>query len=363
MREHLSEKIRNWVDTNSKDYPEMQYFMEGDNYCERVDLFDIFLNENIDISQKQKRILLISVGGTVVQSKDKDGITVISNDMEHYKILQDLKREASKAFSSCNDARMPTPEIDVLPLLNKDSSNIVPSDWDVLINAIVNNYDKFDSFIVLHGTNTMGYTCAALSFALENLGKLVVFTGAQIPYGNPGSDALQNVENAIQLAIQQNHEIYGVVAVFGDNIIPGMRVKKTISSGYDAFKTFGTHNDLIIGKTVGMQLNCTAVERLKSFCMNPAKSAEELTANTKKAFEFNQIVSLTEFPGMSPNVFIEHVEKGDAKGFILRASGTGDPNVSDEDSQTLRVAFEYLREKKIPIIITTQTLPGFVCLA
>lgn len=75
-------------------------------------------------------------------------------------------------------------------------------------------------------------------------------------------------------------------------------------------------------------------------------------------FEFNNIVSLTEFPGMSPNVFIEHVEKGGTKGFILRASGTGDPNVSDDESQTLRVAFEYLREKKIPIIITTQTHEG-----
>ena len=282
LREHLSEKIRNWVDVKSKNYPEMQYFMENDNYCERVDLFDIFFDADIDVSLKPKKILLVSAGGTVVQSKDKDGITVISNDMEHYKILQDLKREASKSFSYCNSSCIETPEIDLLPLLNKDSSNIVPSDWDVIINAIVNNYDKFDSFIVLHGTNTMGYTCASLSFAFEHLGELVIFTGAQIPYGNPGSDALQNVENAIQLAIQQNHEIYGVVAVFGDNIIPGMRVKKTISSGYDAFKTFGNHNDSILGKTVGMKLNCSAIGQLKSFYVNPAKSAEELSKNIKR---------------------------------------------------------------------------------
>jgi L-asparaginase len=110
-------------------------------------------------------------------------------------------------------------------ILNKDSSNILPDDWLKMIDTIVENYDAYDVFLLTHGTNTMGYTAAALSFALGKLGKKVILTGSQISYGYPGSDSVLNLENAIRL-VATHPELVGVMAVFGSHIITGSRVKK-----------------------------------------------------------------------------------------------------------------------------------------
>jgi len=86
-------------------------------------------------------------------------------------------------------------------LLNIDSSNIQPEDWTKIIEEIQNKYDDFDAFIILHGTNTMGYTAAALTFALENINKPVILTGAQVSLGYLGTDSVTNLVNALRIAV------------------------------------------------------------------------------------------------------------------------------------------------------------------
>ena len=81
-------------------------------------------------------------------------------------------------------------QIDVHDLCNVDSSNILPEHWTKLSGLIKEKYDEYESFIITHGTNTLGYTCAALSFALENPNKPIVLTGSQVPAHLPGSDAV-----------------------------------------------------------------------------------------------------------------------------------------------------------------------------
>ncbi|MGI4863455.1 MAG: asparaginase [Janthinobacterium lividum] len=123
-----------------------------------------------------------------------------------------------------------------------DSSNIVPTDWLQLAQLIGGYYADFDGFVVLHGTDTMAYSAAALSFLLEHLGKPVVFTGAQVPVGRTRSDATRNLLTALEIAAARHPVAHTVrlpeVSVFfNDVLIRGTRAKKVESQQFAAFKS------------------------------------------------------------------------------------------------------------------------------
>ena len=216
---------------------------------------------------------------------------------------------------------------------------------------IRDDYDDYDSFIVLHGTNTMGYTAAALSFALENINKPVIITGAQVPLGYLGTDAVTNLVNSLRLAVWGYHEIKGVMAVFGSKIISGVRVKKGTDFDYDPFKSFQTGSLGQIGRF--MKLDESALKKHISYLSKSKPLAiQSRVLSVKEGFDTKSIASLTEFPGMSADVFKSLVENNGIKAFIFRAFGAGDP------SDHLFPAFEYLKENKIPIVVTTQAPSG-----
>jgi L-asparaginase len=298
-------------------------------------------------------LLVITTGGTIAQEYDElgTGVSTISGEEEKSKKFGDLLTALAKK------EKFGIENIETKAILNKDSSNIVPADWEAMIDAVVENYDAHDAFLITHGTNTLGYTCAALSFALGKLGKKVILTGSQVPFGSAGSDALLNLENAIRVAAYKEHELAGVMAVFGSHIITGVRVKKTTEFDYDAFKAFGAKGSMgRIGRV--LKVNYGAVEDHMKWLEPRARNRKEL--DIKKNFNMN-IASLTEFPGMGPQVF-ELLVQGGIRGIILRASGAGDPNIATLDDRkkyiNLRESFEYLQEKKIPIIVTTQAPDG-----
>jgi L-asparaginase len=87
-------------------------------------------------------------------------------------------------------------------LFSVDSSDMQPANRSLIAETIATSYDDFDAFVILHGTNTMGYTGAALTFALENINKPVILTGAQVPLGYLGSDATTNLVNSLRLAVR-----------------------------------------------------------------------------------------------------------------------------------------------------------------
>ncbi len=90
-----------------------------------------------------------------------------------------------------------------------DSSNMNPSYWVQIAEIIENNYENYDGFVVLHGSDTMGYTASALSFMLENLAKPVILTGSQLPIGDLRTDAKENLITSIQIAaLQKNNKAY-----------------------------------------------------------------------------------------------------------------------------------------------------------
>ncbi len=297
------------------------------------------------------KLLVITTGGTISQEHDDYGTAKSTDEGQNALLgIAGVFSEKIKKWNMDIDIRS-------MPILNKDSSNIIPADWNLMINTIYEEYDNYDAFLVTHGTNTLGYTCAALSFALGKLGKKVILTGSQVSYGYAGSDALMNIENAFRVATDSNHVLAGVMAVFGSHIITGVRVKKTTEFEYDAFKTFSAKASMgRIGRV--LKFDDVAVENHMKWLEPRARSKKEL--DIKANFDmFTKIASLTEFPGMNPQIFQFLVENG-MKGIILRASGAGDPNVGTEKDTfaNLRDGFIYLRDNGIPIVVTTQAPDG-----
>lgn len=222
-------------------------------------------------------------------------------------------------------------DIDSVFIDNIDSTNVDHTHWEKLVDAITKRYAAFDGFVVTMGTNTMAYCSAALSFALQGIGKPVVLTGAQIPAESLSTDARNNFINALRLATMS---AAGVFVVFGSKIIRGCRAKKVSESELDAFKTFNQKDFGEIG--VGMLFN-----------FKQPRHNEPLVA--KNGFD-DRVVCLTLIPGLRPNVIEQLIDSG-TRGIILRAYGSGDIPYD------FIPALEYAKKKEVPIVVTTQC-PG-----
>jgi len=293
----------------------------------------------------QKRVAILSTGGTIAgnvaaskvsQSVKSDGYSFLTSLEESLKIIK----------KNWNIEIKPT----VKDIVNVDSSNMLPENWTAIIDAITKMYDDFDAFIVLHGTNTMGYTAAALSFAFENIKKPVILTGAQVPLGYLGTDATTNLVNSLRMAVWGYHEVKGVMAVFGSKVITGTRVKKGTDFAYDPFSSFLTGSLATIGRYI--RINEPNLRKHVAYLSKSKPLAiQSRVLSVKKEFNTRQIVSLTEHAGLSPDVFKTLVEQNNIKGFVFRAFGAGDA------SSHLVPALKYLKKKKIPIVITSQA-PG-----
>jgi L-asparaginase len=293
-----------------------------------------------------KRVLILFTGGTVAGNVAKSDVSqeVKSNPDDFMFVLNNSIDIVKKNWSIEIKPK-------VLELFNVDSSNILPENWTTLAKTIEETYDDYDAFIILHGTNTMGYTCAALSFALENINKPVIVTGAQVPLGYLGSDATTNLVNSLRLAVWGYHPIRGVVSVFGSKIITGTRVKKGTDFDYDPFKAFQTGSLGQIGRFI--RIDEEALNKHNTYLSKHGPLAiQSRVLRVKKDFDTSNIASLTEFPGMNKNLFQTLVEGSGVKAFILRAFGAGDA------SSHLLDAFEYLKKKEIPLVVTTQAPSG-----
>lgn len=298
------------------------------------------------MSYAHKRVKIIFTGGTVAGNVAKSDVTE-NTKSDPNSFLSVLEGSVGVLKNTWNIEVEPS----IVELFNLDSSNIVPANWTKLAETIEETYDEVDAYIILHGTNTMGYTAAALSFALENINKPVIITGAQVPLGYLGTDATTNLVNSLRMAVWEYHEVKGVMAVFGSKIITGTRVKKGTDFDYDPFSSFQTGSLGQIGRF--MKIDDTAMRKHVTYLSKYKPLAiQSRVLSIKKDFAAENIVSLTEFPGMSPSIFTSLVENNNAKAFILRSFGAGDP------SARLFEAFEFLKSKQIPIVITTQAPSG-----
>ena len=220
-------------------------------------------------------------------------------------------------------------EIDVISISNIDSTNMSPREWERIVSAVEENYEKYDGFVVTIGTNTLAYASSAVSFAMQNLGKPVVFTGAQIPAEAISTDARNNLVNALRVS---SMNLSGVFVVFGSKIMTGSRAKKLSESELDAF---GTFNESDFGEiSIGIKLNQQNLGRHNN------------KPDFKNGFNDN-IVSLTCIPGLNPDSLRSLIDSG-TRGIILRGFGSGDIPYS------YLPLLDYAREKEVPVIVTTQ---------
>ena len=299
------------------------------------------------------KILILATGGTISHDVTEDGMHVSNARATTGDTFAKILASATRTLEQRVRIKSET-------ILNKDSGNMVMSDWKTIIDGIVRNYDDFDGFIVTHGTETMGYATAAVSFGIQNLGKPVVFTGAQVAYGQVGSDSVMNLENALRFLVEAGDKAKGVFLVFGSHVIAGTRVKKSSEAAYDTFKLKPRFPMVgMIGHS--MELFGNNLRRHAETNAPFAAKASELIV--KPNFD-NQVVVLSEFPGMRSDMIMNLV-RGGTKGIILRAYGSGVPNVGNVDAEfeNLRPALEFLREKKIPMVITTQAPDARACMS
>lgn len=293
-----------------------------------------------------KRVLFLFTGGTIAGNVAESNVSVSvkSKPDDFQSVINHAVTTIKKNW-----------QIEIIPtfaeLFNVDSSEMLPENWSILASKIQESYDEFDAFIILHGTNTMGYTAAALSFALENINKPVILTGSQVPLGYLGSDASTNVINSLRVAVWGYHPIKGVMAVFGSKIITGTRVKKGTDFDYDPFSAFQAGALGEIGRFI--RIKESALEKHNAYLSKSKPLAiQSRILSVKKDFDTKSLASLTEFPGMSPDIFQTLVEHNNMKAFIFRAFGAGDASLH------LLPGFEYLKEKQIPIVVTSQAPSG-----
>ncbi|MBC5994383.1 asparaginase [Pontibacter cellulosilyticus] len=193
-----------------------------------------------------------------------------------------------------------------------DSSNVTIDDWLMLARLIEENYDKYDGFVVLHGTDTMAYSASALSYLLENLQKPVIFTGAQVPIGRIRTDARENLITALQIAgTKQNGKsvVPEVCIYFRDLLLRGNRAKKVESSHFDAFKS---DNYPPLAET-GIDIEYSSDNILQ----HPSQGLRVHKQLSDK------VAILKLFPGITPLTVKTVLQAEGLKGVVLETFGSG----------------------------------------
>ena len=177
----------------------------------------------------ERKILLIYTGGTIGMKQDPE--TLLLKPFDFHQITREVPE--LKKFGYVIDALSFDPVI--------DSSDVNPAFWVKLAGILKANYDFYDGFVVLHGTDTMAYSASAMSFMLENLEKPVIFTGSQLPIGMLRTDGKENLISSIELAAAQDAEghphISEVCIYFDSQLFRGNRTTKYNAENFRAFRS------------------------------------------------------------------------------------------------------------------------------
>ena len=126
-------------------------------------------------------------------------------------------------------------EVETLQVCHLDSTNVTPAHWRIMVQAIRDNYAAYDGFVICHGTDTLAYTAAALSYMIQNADKPIVITGAQKPIDTDTTDAKTNLLDSFIYA--SDSASHNVSIVFGGKVIAGTRARKERSKSFDAFSS------------------------------------------------------------------------------------------------------------------------------
>ena len=166
-----------------------------------------------------KKILMIGTGGTIASEMTPEGLTPELNTRQLLDFIPDIGKLC---------------RVDCIQLYNLDSTNICPENWLGVVDTLRKNYDAYDGFVISHGTDTMAYTAAALSYLIQGSPKPIILTGAQKPIWFDGTDSKRNLTDAFLYACRG---CGGVQIVFNGKVILGTRARKTFSKSFQAFSS------------------------------------------------------------------------------------------------------------------------------
>ncbi len=211
-----------------------------------------------------------------------------------------------------------------------DSSNVTPEIWVELATVIFDNYAQYDSFVVLHGTDTMAYTASALSFMLEGLNKPVVLTGAQLPIGVARTDARENIITALEIAAAQTdgRPVVPEVCIYFQNVLlRGNRAKKVESSQFNAFQSENYPALAEVGITI--EFNFPYIKPYEPYAALVLHS--QLDTN---------LAILKIFPGMRREVLQSVLKITNLKAIIIETFGAGNAPTIDWFIAELKTAID-----------------------
>lgn len=267
----------------------------------------------------KKKLLLIATGGTIASVQGEMGL---SPNMKPDELLKYV------------DKIPPLYQLDSMTLMNIDSTNMQPEFWRKIAETVYKRYAEYDGFVITHGTDTMAYTAAALSYMLQQGSKPIVLTGSQVPMSFDPTDAKRNLQDAIRFACEN---INGVFVVFDGRVIQGTRAVKIKTKSYDAFESVNYPYIAYVDN----QVVTYPVDK-------PSNQGHLLIYDTSLCTDV-MVVKL--YPGIKPDLF--DYLKLHYRGVIIESFGSGGIPIV---GRNLLPKIEELIDYELAVVITTQCL-------
>lgn len=282
------------------------------------------------------RILMIYTGGTIGMMENPVTHALEPVDFDH--LLDNVPKLKMLEF-----------QIDSVQFEHPiDSSAMKPEHWVEIAAVIDRNYDSYDGFVVLHGTDTMAYTASALSFMLENLDKPVIITGSQLPIGEVRTDGEENLITALQIAAARDaggeHMIREVAILFENYLWRGNRSTKRSADNFNAFRSNNYPELAKIG--LGISFNRDALWRGKG-SRGPLKVHYNMDCSV-------MVIDL--YPGIQENVVRHMLSIPGIKAVVLKTFGAG----NGPSDQWFIDAIRETVERGIVVVNVTQCTNGSV---
>ncbi len=264
-----------------------------------------------------KKILLIATGGTIASHAGAEGLVP---EMRADTLLKCVP----EVFEFCQ------PE--AIQIYNIDSTNVTPAHWILLAETIQKNYDNYDGFVVCHGTDTMSYTAAMLSYMVQHSPKPIVLTGSQKPIDKEDTDGRINLRDSFLYAVSEASS--DVVIVFQGKVIAGTRAKKIRTKSYNAFTSVDFPNLAVIRDG-----------RIIQYITTPKQDKPEFFLELD-----DKVGLLTLTPGQRGDILNAYFQCYDA--VVLSGYGTG--GIPEGDYYGFYEVIESWERKGKTLVVTTQ---------
>lgn len=287
------------------------------------------------INTTKPRILIIYTGGTIGMIENPVTKALQPFDFTH---LIDNVPKVKKLDYAISNVQFEPPI---------DSSNMNPTHWAHIARTIEENYDKFDGFVVLHGTDTMAFTASALSFMLEDLHKPVIITGSQLPIGEVRTDGEENLITALQVAAatdEHGDAMVQEVAILFENYL--WRGNRSTKMSADNFNAFSSNNYPALAKIgLGIMFNEKALYR------SPSRRPLKVRCNMDTNVMFLEL-----YPGVTRDTLTYLLHTPHMKGIVLKTYGAGNSPSEAWFTEAIKSAID----SGIIIVNVTQCVSGGV---